>query len=83
LLLEAVAFAHGVIDVAPDSAASDPLVRADLVFTQFDESRAVAAADAIAARSPVLAARLQMQYAAGTQADPAQKPRPCSSAHER
>jgi hypothetical protein len=69
LLLDAAAYAHGVIETAPAGLASDPLVNAYLVLEPFDETRAPAAADAVAERSPLLAARLLMQFADEIAAD--------------
>ncbi len=71
LLLEAAAYQHGVVEAAPEAAASDPVVRAYLALTRDDPQQWAAEADEIAARSPVLAARLLAQCAASAAPDPA------------
>ena len=71
LLLEAAAYQHGVVEAAPEAAASDPVVRAYLALTRDDPQQWAAAADEVAARSPVLAARLLAQRAASAAPDPA------------
>jgi len=63
LLLDAAAFAHGVIETPPAGAAGDPLVNAYLALEPFDDTRAPAAADAVADTSPLLAARLLVHCA--------------------